>query len=755
MRYSALSLLLLLPFVDAVVTRTWDEAYTLANNAVSQMTLDEKLGIVIGTGQLNSNRRCVGDTTPVPRLGIPSFCMNDGPAGMRLTKGVTGFPTGINAASTFSRRLMEARGKALGEEFRGKGVHVHLGPAVDIMRNPKMGRAWESFGPDPYLNGEGAYHTILGIQSTGVQACLKHLIANNQEHWRYGLTANVDDRTLREIYWYPFERGIEADVASVMCAYNRFNETSSCQNAGLLREEGLLRKGGFRGYVVSDWGATHDGAAVNANNGLEMEQPGDWIAIGGGVFSGNRLRNAVQSGQVRPERLDAMVARVLAPWYKLGQDEGYPEVNFDSQRPDGSGPRNLGVSVRSAEHTALVREIAAASAVLLKNNRTLAGGGEGGGPGQTSIRGLPVDFSKMRSIAVVGQDAKMPKLDCNDLNECNEGTMSVGWGSGSNSLEFIVPPIDAITTHVRQNGAQGAAIQSSLSNDLNEGERVARGKDVAFVFVNAMSGELGFYSIVVGNMGDRNDLNLWWRGGSLVERVAAVCNNTIVVVHSVGPVYIPWNTHPNVTGIIYAGAPGEQTGPSVVDVLSGAYNPSGRLPFSIANDEVAYGTEIVYNSMGFPRIEYKEGLFLDYRYMDERGVKPRWPFGFGLSYTQFAYSALAISSVSPRPDPRVNPRAEAVRLRFEVQNVGQWDGTEISQVYIGYPEGSGEPRRVLRGFEEVRGVRKGEKRAVEVVLNARDLSIWDVVAQAWIIPSGRFKVWIGASIEDVRLSGEF
>jgi len=252
----------------------------LANAVVGEMTLNEKIGIVTGTGQLNSKRRCVGDTTPVTRLAIPSFCFNDGPAGVRLAKGVTGFPTGINTASTFSRRLMRARGQALGEEFRGKGINVYLGPAMDIMRNPKAGRGWESFGPDPYLNGEGAFETIVGVQSVGVQACAKHLAGNNQEHWRYGLTADIDDRTMHEIYFYPFLRSLEANVSSVMCAYNRVNGTSSCHNAGLLGPDGLLRKNGFKGFVLSDWGATHDTARDNADAGLDMEQPGDYILIG-------------------------------------------------------------------------------------------------------------------------------------------------------------------------------------------------------------------------------------------------------------------------------------------------------------------------------------------------------------------------------------------------------------------------------------------------------------------------------------------
>ncbi|KAF9453634.1 glycoside hydrolase family 3 protein [Macrolepiota fuliginosa MF-IS2] len=741
MRLGAFVLLaILIPSHAQFTLRSWGDAHALANAAVAQMTESEKFGIVKGTGQLNSQRRCVGDTTPVPRLGIPSFCMNDGPAGIRLTKNVTGFPTGINAASTFSRRLIRARGQAMAEEFRGKGIHVLLGPAMDIMRNPKAGRGWESFGPDPYLNGEGAFETITGIQSVGVQACAKHFLANNQEHWRYGLSANMNDRTMHEIYFYPFLRSIEAGVTSIMCAYNRFNDTSSCHNAGLIGPDGLLQKNGFQGYVVSDWGATHDSAADNANAGLDMEQPGDFIVIGGGTFGGligiGGLQGAVDSGDVSKDRFDQMVSRILAAWYRLGQDSGYPPVNFDAQKPDGSGSRNLGVNVRTAEHTALVREIGSASAVLLKNNRTTMDGS----PTGSTIRGLPLDKSRIKTMAIVGQDAKLPNQNCGDLNECNDGTMSIGWGSGSNSLEFIVPPIDAITSFV----GSSATITTSLSNDLDAGANAARGKNVCLVFANAMSGELGFYDTVVGNQGDRNDLALWFKGGSLIERVAGVCNNTIAIVHSVGPVSFSWSNLPNITGIIYAGAPGEQTGPSLVDVLYGMYNPSGRLPFSIADNESDYGTSIVYNSDGFPDINYSEQLLLDYRYMDVHNITPRFEFGFGLSYATFGYSGLSI----------IDSANFSKIVSFTVSNTGAVAGTEKPQLYLGYPTGAGEPPKVLRGFEEVE-LAVGANEVVTLTLTLRDFSIWDATSQAYVRPAGAFTVYVGASIKDIRLTGTF
>ncbi|KAJ6536827.1 glycoside hydrolase family 3 protein [Mycena capillaripes] len=733
------ALVALTGIVHGFTLRTWDQAYALANATVANLTMTEKVGLLSGVGQFNS--RCVGNTTPVSRLGIPAICFQDGPAGIRLVKNVTGFPAGINVAATFSRRLMQARGQAMAEEFRAKGVHVLLGPAMDLMRNPKAGRAWESFGPDPYLNGEGAFSTITGIQSVGVQACAKHLVSNNQEHWRYGLSALVDDRTMHEMYFYPFLRAIDAGVTSIMCAYNQLNGTSSCHNAGLLGPTGLVHSTGFQGYVVSDWGATHDSASDNANAGLDMEQPGDNIVIGGGAFGegGSGLASAVNSGSVTTARINQMVSRVLAGYYRLGQDTGYPAVNFDAQHSDGSGSLNLGVNVRSAAHTALVREIGGASAVLLKNNRTTTTGAASG----VTVRGLPIAAARIKTMAVIGQDAILPNLSCNDLNECNDGTMSIGWGSGSNSLQFIVPPITAIQQFV----GTSATIATSLTNDLSAGPAAAKGKDVAIVFVNAMSGELGAYDTVVGNMGDRNDLDLWWKGGSLVEAVAAVCNNTIAVIHSVGPVSVSWSDHPNITGIIYAGAPGEQTGPAIVDVLYGAVNPSGRLPFSIDEDEASYGTTIVYNSLGFPVVNYTEQLLIDYRYMDAKGITPHYEFGFGLSYTTFAYSGLKITSTG-------SGTSSAVVVTFTVANSGAFAGTEIPQMYLAYPASAGEPKRILRGFDEVK-LAVGTTATVTMNLAAREISIWNVATQAWVRPAGTFTVSIGASINDVRLTGTF
>ncbi|KAJ6528654.1 hypothetical protein DFH09DRAFT_1285490 [Mycena vulgaris] len=669
--------LVALATVHGFTLRTWDQAYALANTT-GRDPYDDREGQPALGRRTVSPRAASATHRPSRASGSQRLCFQDGPCGR------------INAAATFSRRLMQARGVAMGEEFRAKGVHVFLGPAMDLMRNPKAGRAWESFGPDPYLTGEGAFATIVGVQSVGVQACAKHLVANNQEHWRYGLSALIDDRTMHEMYWYPFLRSIELSLTRVV----DWGHAGECDLDYVLvqpaeRDVGVPQRGPARAhgarYVVSDWGATHDSTATNANAGLDMEQPGDFIIIGGGVFGtgGGNLASAVSSGDVAAA--------------------GYPPVNFDAQHSDGSGALNLGVSVRSAAHTALVREIGAATTAPPP------------AAGATSTRAADRLPARVKAMAVVGKDALLPNLGCNDLNECNDGTMVIGWGSGSNSLDFVVPPITAIQAFV----GSGATIATSLSNDVAAGAAAAKGKDVALVFVNAMSGELGFYDIVVGNMGDRNDLDLWTKGWQPPwARSASRGARTRIS-----------------RGLSTQGAPGEQTGPAIVDVLYGAVNPSGRLPFSIDED----------GSMGTlshisHKVNYTEQLLIDYRYMDAQGITPHYEFGFGLSYTTFAYSALSITATG------TGAASKAV-VTFTVANTGAVAGTEIPQLYLTYPASAGEPKRVLRGFEEV-VLAVGASAKVTMNVSAREMSIWNVVAQAWMRPAGTFTVTIGASIKD-------
>ncbi|KAL8279708.1 hypothetical protein RQP46_007803 [Phenoliferia psychrophenolica] len=546
-------------------TRSWADARAMAQQKVASLSANDRVGLLTGVGQFNS--RCTGNTHGVP--GIPSICMNDGPSGVHGADLVSSFPAGITVAATFDRRLMQARGRALGEEFSGKGIGVFLGPSVDIMRSPKSGRAWEAFGPDPYLTAEAGAQTVIGVQSVGVMACIKHFLGYNQEHQRFTENSVIDDRTLHE---------------------------------------------------VSDWGATHQDPAALANNGLDMEQPGDYMLVGGGVFGGGRLQLALLVGQVTVSTVVNMAIRILTPYYRLAQDQGFPATNIDVQHSGGS--KNLGINVRSSAHTALIREIGAAGIVMLKN----AGGI------------LPLQPSP--TLAVVGLDAAPPQMGCL-LNCCDGGTIVTGWGSGTTALDFVVPPFNAIRDYLTSRRGS-TVISSSLTDSVESAMAVARNAEVTIVFVHTTAGEIGGGTQNVGgNYGDRNDLNLFNNGDNLINGVATVCRNVIVVIHTVGPVTMEaWIGNPNVKAVLLAGLPGEQTGPSLVDVLYGAVTPSGKLPYTIAkresdfNTNIAYGTTLDISQTTSVNIDYSERLVFDYRHFDQAQITPRFEFGIWEVQTQ-------------------------------------------------------------------------------------------------------------------------
>ncbi|KAF8290885.1 glycoside hydrolase [Clavulina sp. PMI_390] len=667
---------------------------------------------------------CIGNIRAIPRLNVSSICMNDGPAGMRAVDLVSGFPAGITAAATWNRTLIRARGQAIGEEFRTKGAHVFLGPAMDVMRAPEAGRLWESFGADAYLNGEAAYETIVGVQSAGVQAVAKHALFNNQEAYRYTEYSVVDQRTQMEKYWLPFQRAIDANVSAIMCSYNRVNSTYACVNPDLIGASGLIKGyGGHRGYVLSDWGATHSDATTLANAGLDIEMPGDWIVIGGGVYSGG-LASAVSSGAVSAARLNDMLIRAYTPYYMLGQDSGFSNTSYNVNSASG----NLHVNARTAAHTQTIKDIANAGAVLLKNTNNA----------------LPFNINNPpATLAIAGQDS-INQTSCS-LEACDYGTLSVGWGSGTNSIAYLIPPIDAITAYNSANGNKTQLI-TSLTDTVADAKTAASKAHTALVFVNADSGE--YQPILVNwSTGDRTNNNLWNYGDDLINGVASVCNNTIVVMHLVGPTLVDaWINNPNVTAVIMAGLPGEQSGPSIVDVLYGNVNPSGRLPYTIAKQSSDWPTHTLELDISVePAIDYTEGLFTDYMYFDQYNVTPRFEFGYGLSYNfQASYSNLKIVSAG----------TNAYTVTATVKNTGSRAGTEISQLYLGFPSGSGEPPKVLRGFEGV-ALSAGGSSTVSFSLGPKDISTWNSVSGALVRPSGTFTVYVGSSSRNIALTGTF
>ncbi|KAJ6504672.1 glycoside hydrolase family 3 protein [Mycena vitilis] len=686
-----------------------------------------------------SRPRCIGNTFPASSIGFPGFCLEDSPLGVRLASNVSAFPPAINVAATFNRTLMRQRGEAMGAEFRGKGVNVALGPMMNLMRAPAAGRNWEGFGADPFLSGEGAFETITGMQSQGVQATAKHFVNNEQEHFRTTSTSNVDDRTQHELYTIPFLRSVQAGVAAIMCSYNQINGTYACENDKTIN--GILKgEFGFQGSdycIPSDWGATHSTAPA-VTSGLDVTMPGSIVAGTNSSFFGTTLVASVQNGTVPESRVDDMALRVLAAWYKLGQDVGYPPVNFDSRNNSAADDEQVNVQ---DNHKVLIREIGQASTVLLKNT------------------GGALPFKNLKTIGIIGNGAGPAALGPNGFpdRKGDDGVLAMGWGSGTANFPYLITPLDAITERAAEDGS---TVSSSLSDtDLTAAAAAASGKDVALVFVTADSGES---ATVEGNAGDRNDLQAWHNGDALVQQVTQSNPNTIVVVNSVGPIVVEaWIDHPNVTAVVWSGLPGQEAGNSVTDILYGAYNPSGRLPYTIGKSITDYSAQVIYTSpTPILSIPYSEGIFIDYRHFDAAGIAPRFEFGFGLSYATFAYSGLSIRG-SPRggqaptgPGSSLDPwlHDPVITVQFTVKNTGRVAGHEIPQLYVSLPPSTISPPRILKGFDSVL-VGPGQSQGVTIQLSRFDVATWDVVHQRWQVPAGKIGILIGASSRDIRLNG--
>ncbi|EEP76442.1 hypothetical protein UREG_01291 [Uncinocarpus reesii 1704] len=633
----------------------WEEAYAKAHAVVSKMTLAEKVNLTTGTGFLMGP--CVGQTGSAPRFGIPRLCLQDGPLGLRNTDHNTAFPAGISVGATFDKKLMYDRGRAMGEEFRGKGVNIHLGPSVGPLgRKPRAGRNWEGFGSDPSLQAVGAAETIKGVQSTGVIATVKHLVGNEQEMYRMtnvvqrAYSANIDDRTLHELYLWPFAEAVKAGVGAVMMAYNDVNGSASSQNSKLI--SGILKDElGFQGFVMTDWYAHLSGVA-SALAGLDMSMPGDGsIPLTGSTYWGGELSSSILNGSLPLERLNDMVTRIVAPWFKFGQDKDFPLPNFSAYTQNAEGllypgalfsPRgivNRFVNVQG-DHHKLARVIARESITLLKNDDDL----------------LPL--GRNWTLKVFGTDAGTNPKGINSCTDkgCNKGVLTMGWGSGSANLPYLVTPEDAI-----RNISKNAEfhITDRFPRNVEAGP-----DDVAIVFVNADSGEN--YISVEGNPGDRTkaELKLWHDGDELIEAAANKFSNVVVVVHTVGPITMErWINLPSVKSVLFAHLPGQEAGNSVTDILFGDFSPCGHLPYTIPKAESDYPDSVSLINQPFGQIQdtFSEGLFVDYRHFQKANITPRYHFGYGLSYTTFNFTEPAMNTVTPLSEypPTRKPKGKA------------------------------------------------------------------------------------------------
>lgn len=638
----------------------WADSYSRAYGIVSNMTLAEKVNLTAGTGLYMGP--CVGNTGSALRFGIPNLCLEDSALGVALTDYITAFPAGITTGATFNKNLMYARGQALGAEARNKGVNIQLGPTVGPLgRKPRGGRNWEGFGADPVLQGIGGAQTVQGMQSQGVIATIKHFIGNEQEQYRmdsipHGFmraeSSNIDDRSLHELYAWPFAEAIRVGVGAVMTAYNEVNGSACSQNSYLIN--GILKDElGFQGLVMTDW-LSHIGGVSSALAGLDMSMPGDGsIPLLGQSYWAYDLSNSILNGTVPMDRLNDMVTRIVATWLQMGQDsEDYPDVNFSSNTADKSGPCYPGavlspicdpinryVVVNTTEHAEIARQVAQESVTLLKNDNST----------------LPLRGNA--TLRVFGTDAQNNPRGPNACasRTCDEGILGMGWGSGTSNYPFLDAPIDALRRRIPN--IDYYATDTFPSNPTISAN--ATDNEIALVFINSDSGEGSF--TVEGNPGDRttSGLHAWHSGDALVS-AAASYSTVIVIVHTVGPILLEsWIDLPSVKAVIFAHLPGQEAGDSLTSILFGDVSPSGHLPYSLPKSESDYPPSVSLvgpaPDLGQVQDTYSEGLYIDYRHLQAHNITPRYPFGHGLSYTKFSFTNATLTPLTPLstfPPPR-------------------------------------------------------------------------------------------------------
>ncbi|KAL8410092.1 hypothetical protein RB594_008253 [Gaeumannomyces avenae] len=746
---------------------------------VGKMTLEEKLSLTAGVKATSS---CPGSIPPIPRLNFTGMCLADAGQGLRGVDFVSSWPSGVHVGASWNRALALRRALGMGGEFKKKGANILLGPVVGPMgRTVRGGRNWEGFSIDPYLSGILVDATVRGIQQAGVIAATKHFVGNEQETHRIpsgdvaAVSSNIDDRTMHEIYLWPFQDAVHAGTGSVMCSYQRINNSYGCSNSKTMN--GLLKTElGFQGHVVSDWNAQHAGVAT-ALAGLDLTMPDD------GKFWGPKLIEAVQNGSVPEARATDMAIRILAPWFKMGQDQNFPPPGI-GMPADVSKPHTI-VDGRNSSDKPTLLDGAVEGHVLVKNARNA----------------LPL--RKPRMISIFGYSAKAP--DTNNYAAGNmpswiwggqsmqhedlvkgfgnsweasyvpapvaiNGTIFSGGGSGATSQSLVSAPFDAITQ-------QCLADDTAMFWDfVSARPTVNPTSDACLVIVNAAASE-GYDRPAL-----RDDLT-----DGMIRHVADQCNNTIVVFHNAGPRLVDqFVDHDNVTALIFAHLPGQSSGVALASILWGRANPSGRLPYTVARNESDYaGVQDPALARGrfanFPQADFNEGLFVDYRHFDAAGVAPRYEFGFGLSYTTFAYANLRIdrdpaASWEPAPPEAGRPAAPGgpaalwdvlARVSVDVSNTGAVAGAEVAQLYLSLPWSGGAdgsasrgggsertPARQLRGFEKP-VVQPGQTATVEFALTRRDLSVWDVAAQRWLLRSGAYTVHVGGSSRNLPINGTF
>jgi beta-glucosidase len=790
------------------------------SQVLSHMTLAQKISMVHGT-----SGPYVGNTPAIPSLCIPALGLEDGPAGVAdgMT-GVTQLPAPVAAAASWDPSDVTAYGDVVGAEEAGKGANVNLGPTINIVRDPRWGRAFESMGEDPYLAGQLGAAEIQGVQSQGVMSQVKHLAVYNQETNRNTPAddAIVGDRAMQEIYLPAFQTSVtKGGAASVMCSYSTINGTYACQNPYILNTV-LRDQFGFKGFVTSDWGATHS-TVPSALAGLDQEMPGD-------TDYGAALQAAVQDGQVPVSTLNTMVGDILGEMFRFGL--------FD-HAPSGSPS----ATVTTPQHQAVAQDVAEQGTVLLKNDGNVlplssavksiavigadastsaqtAGGGSAGVTSSGTVTplqgitsragsGVTVNYAEGPSpsgaLPAVPASAFTSPLSAQFYNNMTlSGTpvatrtdpnVDFNWNgaspqSGVNATQWsskwtgtIDPPATGTytfsltsddgsrlfvngqqvidnwrdqaanteTATVNLTAGQPASIEvdyyqdgggSSVSlgwqppgqDPIAQAVATAKSSDVAVVFASDFESE--------GS--DLSGIDLPGQENQLISAVAQANPNTIVVLNTGSAVTMPWVNQ--VKGVLEAWYPGQVDGNAIAAVLFGDVNPSGHLPvtFPKSLSDVPASTPAQWPGVN-GQVQYSEGVDVGYRWYDAKGIAPLFPFGYGLSYTNFKYSNIQVT-------PGQTTSRGLVTVSADVTNTGKRAGADVAQLYVGDPASTGEPPEQLKGFDKV-SLNPGQTKRVSFQLSAAQaFSYWDSAASNWAVADGSYKLSVGDSSASLPLT---
>ncbi len=662
-----------------------DELERKIKGLLPQLSLDEKISLMSGvlgntakeiaTGAFRPGQGhgYTGYTVGVERLGIPQVKCLDGPRGVGFFYKTTCFPVGIGRGATFDPALEEKVGAAAGYETRALGANMLLAPCINLLWHPRWGRAQESYGEDTHHLGMMGAAFTRGVQQH-VMACPKHYAVNNVEDTRMTVDAVVDERMLREVFTPHFHKCIEAQAATVMSSYNHLNGPKAGQNKHLIREI-LKQDWGFDGFVVSDWGSAMDDGVQAANAGLDLEMPT-------GKFYGAKLKAAVDEGKAPVAAIDEAVTRMLRQLFRFvgpDYDQGYTQKNI-------AGP----------EHTALAREVARKSMVLLKNE------------------GQVLPFTGIKSLAVLGRLAEQDNL-------------------GDHGSSRVTPPYKVTILQGLKKNASG--IKLSYSASATEAEALAKNADAVVVIAG-----LDFNDEGEGH--DRKVMGLSEEQIELIK-TAAAANKRCAVVLVGGSAITMEGWVEQVPALLMAWYPGMEGGNALAEILLGQANPSGKLPIVFPQRE----DQLFPFENKAAKVEYKG--FHGYRWFENKGLKPLFPFGFGLSYTEFKFGNLKLSGKSI-------PKSGKLTVSVDVANIGERAGEEVAQLYVGYPGSVVErPVKELKGFQRI-ALDPGQTKTVTFELSARDLAYYDTVKSAWQVEESGYNVYVGpSSLKEDLLMGSF